>query len=231
MTPTREELQKQLDAIQASLSAVTSQINKLDEPKLEVGRWYKVWRKNNPDSGGFLFSVNPSKFSNYGVWDNHWGSNYIIEYGNHEWTPATPSEVEEALIKEAERRGFKEGVRGKIPKGLIGFSVDEICRKGWNFKIKENKLFAAYAGHGGLPVFHNGQWAEIISSPVVKIGGVEAVYKGGIVSFAGIEYSKAELETLYSMMEDGRVMCFSTNWITRPLRNEDIIKILEGFEG
>ena len=122
------------------------------EDALVVGKWYV---KNK-----CLF--NYQKNSNvYGFFDGEWIK------GNWCWsdkseTLATDKEVEEALIKEAKKRGFKEGVNVSRP----------WCDKS-NVVLQEQSRDAYYASMGTLDVgtwqvFREGVWAEIIKETITK---------------------------------------------------------------
>jgi hypothetical protein len=122
--------------------------------KLEVGKWYKrigellVWNGGENtygfcDGGGYcdnmLFTIATSAI------------------------PSTKEEVETALIAEAKRRGFKDGV--KVARsginGDLKFATLEL--KGFRYHEETNELDSANTeGY----YFRNGKWAEIISEPI-----------------------------------------------------------------
>jgi hypothetical protein len=120
--------------------------------KLKVGNWYNlndafdsllVWN-NGYDAYGFF----------KGEYNCMWG------FGNHDAkysTPATKEEVQEALIKEAKRRGYKNGVKTKA------FSCKPYDNSG-HF-IEGNDYFFSFENNtlliNGTPIFHKGKWAEI----------------------------------------------------------------------
>jgi hypothetical protein len=135
------------------------------ETKLEIGKWYK-----DLDNGKFLFCFQ----GGYGNSDTH-GLNYGFNSQNkfretlgvHKrdvYTPATDSEVLEALTNEAIKRRFKEGV-----------CINDLYCGGTVF-ISGNKYdyeevpYTPYAGEMALRdsdgniLFVNGQWAEIIKT-------------------------------------------------------------------
>ncbi len=76
---------------------------------------------------------------------------------------ATEEEVKEALINEAKKRGFKNGVKFysvlfPTTDKVIGESNDKM-----NWQLNRNVLYmCSYNG----AVFNNGKWAEIISKPI-----------------------------------------------------------------
>ena len=121
------------------------------EDALVVGKWYK--------SEGCLF--NYQKQSNvYGFFtDGSWMNGDWIWYGANA-KPATDKEVEEALIKEAKKRGFKEGIEFKsVSRGNSierGYDV-------FGYYSNQNQLC-----NGGGSVFIGGKWAEIIKETITK---------------------------------------------------------------
>jgi len=134
-----------------------SRVNQILGFGLEVGKWYKF-----PSLGYgklmFLFNGNYGNqvtygFSSSGKWLNTIGvhkCDYYVE--------ATHEEVEQALIEEAERRGFKKGV--KVKTLIYEPNVVELSSNNfdWDFINKEYHL----RDSEGESIFHNGVWAEII---------------------------------------------------------------------
>jgi hypothetical protein len=122
-------------------------------PSLEVGKWYKRV------TGGLLFveSIQCDTFTGYGF-------NYIdgwqdsIRYWDTKafTTEATHEEVEAALIKEAERRGFRYGVEyNDIDDGMSYWCEEE-------FELSTpTKLMCTF---GGGWIFKEGKWA----TPIVQ---------------------------------------------------------------
>ena len=165
MKPTKEQLQ-------AELKALTERINAYqDEP--EYNKWY-----TGADGKSICYAVEPDMdnwFRCYGIdIEGKW-----FNTGQTPWNdkrPAPDKEVEEALIKEAKKRGFKENF------GVQFIGVQFNCKDylGSEYIITENGLLKFYPesnelalGHG--VIMRNGQWAEIISEPKIMIGGYEVV--------------------------------------------------------
>tara|TARA_R110000803_G_scaffold203073_1_gene268483 strand:+ start:140 stop:658 length:519 start_codon:yes stop_codon:yes gene_type:complete len=120
---------------------------------LEVGKWYK--------SEVCLF--NYQKYSKvYGFFtDGGWTNGGWIWDGTSAKL-ATDKEVEEALIKEAKKRGFKKGV-----------SVDKVnlsADYNPNNKLKENtintnELFSrGYLWVSSIIIYDNGEWATVVDT-------------------------------------------------------------------
>lgn len=176
------EINKRIEALEAELQKLK---NEVKEPKIENGKWYKT-----NCLGGSIFYLTESPVedcyvSGYGFENGDW-----CDLSEHYWTLeqkykptlATHQEVEEALIKEAKKRGFKEGVRFKsalykydcvITTYEFDFHFDymDMCK---------NVLFC-----NGNAIFSNGVWAEIVKYKTIKIGGRYEV------KFCGdIEYNK-----------------------------------------
>ena len=125
---------------------------------LVVGKWYKrkqdsrlwfVTHIKNGCSYGYGFDYS-------GYWaDESAGFNYSLELNK-----ATDKEVEQALIKEAEKRGFEEGVAFKSVSGRN--SIDRVC-DGFRYYSNQNQLCS---GKGS--VFIKGKWATIIEETITK---------------------------------------------------------------
>ena len=133
--------------------------------ELVVGRWYWVDMGHSKP----MLAVWNSKYGNdvsYGFTTRgEWGNLGLYDY--FKYTPATDKEVETVLIKEAKRRGFKEGVSVD---GLMTYS-GKISGKN---PLNENKFYYYNKGTGKLFVnrnntsniciFDNGKWATIIET-------------------------------------------------------------------
>jgi len=139
-------------------------------PLLEVGKWYKLINRN--DTMILCYQGEGSSsygFSSRGVWSNSLGSAWVNS-SDCETTELTDEEVETALIAEAKRRGFKEGVKMKTAWNIC--TVD---------KIESNEF--TYDGYGGdvdlfldgWSVFNNGKWATIIED--AKLDDVKTIQK------------------------------------------------------
>jgi len=136
----------------------------LFETKLEVGRWYK-----RPHNKALFFvkeiisetteQVSCFGFDVCGDWMN--GEPKTFPDNDR---PATDSEVEAALINEAKKRGFKEGVYFKTAySGSL--RTFEIGESGFKYISHFNNLQQVSDLEQGL-IFDNGVWAEII--PTMK---------------------------------------------------------------
>jgi len=126
------------------------------EAILEKNKWYKCkeygnlvfYKSENQDNYGFCFGVSYSEWSDI-LW---FRENYYT------WLPASEEEVKEALIKEAERRGCKKGIKIKS-----AFNDSEhIIRHGvFFYKYNDNIALIDNSQEIGGFIYQNGKWAEI----------------------------------------------------------------------
>lgn len=172
-----EELQKEIDSIKKELSCVKVDV----KPKFEVDKWYYGIKS---DGDWFLFrytktvkceGYNRIYYSILLEKDRYTENDYIANTQmENDSRLATPEEVKEALVKEAEKRGFKEGVR-----------VDRVnlpCCEGISQVVTLNKVEFTYECYnndvlecGGRAIYEKGTWAEIITKPKVMIGEYEVL--------------------------------------------------------
>ena len=130
-------------------------INALKEKGLiqqfEVGDWfYQIYNGKKT-----IFCK--SEDGCYGFNQSSKWSSSLCTYTNIDKVKMSDKEVEEALIKEAKRRGFKEGVRAIRPKCMGMPCSDVLSDEGEWYVKKENELVV-----GNLTVFSKGKWGEII---------------------------------------------------------------------
>ena len=131
--------------------------------ELEVGKWYKM--KGNTH---FLCNFN----GNIGNNGNSYGFNLIGEWMDNSmyfhnsdtYIEATPEEVSAALINEAKKRGFKNGVTILRGDWYSGFSAPKVTiekeeeqHRTSGFEFRNDTLFL-----DGYIIFYSGNWAEII---------------------------------------------------------------------
>ncbi len=165
----QSESVKSIKQAKKELKQLKKQLEEL--PKLEVGKWYKVFRDEKETSSLVVFSGHNTP--TYGFthisrsWTESYGCHNTFRNPDYVVKPATPQEVEEALIKEAKKRGFKKGVRfNSVAQGNIsgnsnvtGSNVIE-CTDGVN-RVRCN----------GWTIYYKGKWATIIEQPKVTING------------------------------------------------------------
>ena len=128
--------------------------------KLEVGKWYKCTSKGFDKFLFYLSNIEEKTnrsvecgrgygFCSAGDWFGNSSA-----FGLSDLEPATTGEVEAALIAEAKKRGFKEGVYCSFgTRGREGVLSSE----SFEYYSKENVLSVGFNA-----VFQLGKWAEII---------------------------------------------------------------------
>lgn len=154
-----------------------------EDTTLEVGKWYKKDTRLM-----FCFNGKYGNSTNYGF--NHEGD-FSENIGVHEgdsYRELTDKEVEEALIKEAKKRGFKEGVQVKY----LDNSISKWSKEDNGFLFKNGCLCL----HSHLyKIFYNGKWAEAIESDFLpKINGYQGEDKGTYLKYGCAELPKAWFE-------------------------------------
>ena len=122
------------------------------ENKLEVGKWYI--------SEHYLaYYLGDYKCNCIKLSDGAWFENMHHSLSGHlkSYKLATEEEVREALINEAKKRGYKEGVKCKF--GIIeDIRTIETNIFDWNGKY----LFVRCINGNADIIFRSGKWAEII---------------------------------------------------------------------
>ena len=141
--------------------------DKRNKPKLEVGKWYK--------RNGYLMCFqsedthqrNSFKTTGYGFDSDGWRDKMWFNCPE-DFTEATHQEVETALINEAKRRGFKEGVRFISAMENRDIECDALSN---NFKYHADKAHwgLTISGSNGASIFVKGKWATIISTKEITV--------------------------------------------------------------
>ena len=186
-----KKLQEQLDNLKAEL----------DKPEFEVGDWvineeeycngiHRItgfWK----DSPGFTKGYG---FNSSGQWNDFKGAKWDV---NEDTRLATPTEIETALIKEAERRGFKKGVKYKG----ASYNWTEYIHGSLEYFKDGDVLTDGY----GESVYKQGKWAEIVEDKV-KFFDWDVDYTKSAVRIGNTSYPKRWLrntkQLLDSLMED-----------------------------
>lgn len=123
----------------------------LKKGELEVGKWYCEknynWLVFRSDESGNGYGLNKSKWQDMMVCTENTDT--------IKWELATNEEVESALIEEAKRRGFKEGVINNI---------ENIPYTPWMYDYYNNRLFL-----NNWCIFENAKWANIVEEPKQEI--------------------------------------------------------------
>ena len=133
---------------------------------LVVGKWYKLTKDygNLYKGSVFPFIKYQDSFEEFAIVGHSIFDDSKTDYSAppiNTLTPATNKEVEEALIKEAKRRGFKEGVRIKS-KWMPNISANKLNGK----FMFDNKFELCVATNGLMiyTIFQNGFWAAIVET-------------------------------------------------------------------
>ena len=159
-----EELEKELKLLRG--------IEELkNKPKFEVGKWYK-----NGCFLGRITSCSNEDFKFYGfnaggAWrDDDYYSFVDYSLRDKNTREATNEEVQTALIKEAEKLGFKEGVKFELIEGKTGsINYDRIIDYEFRYIHQQNELVIQMLG-ASYTIFKNGKWATIIEKPLTING-------------------------------------------------------------
>ena len=167
--------QEILNKTKADIDSLCAQAKgKLDAiaPKaLEIGKWYK-----HKDYPRFLsIHLNDDRYG-FDI-SGYWFDDVRSKLSYHEdYYEATPQEVEKALIEEAKRRGYKEGIKfksliydkdeSKLSSAQLDW--DEVMDGWWHLRDSF-----------GESIFHNGQWATIIEQD--KFAELKEAHRNGSV--------------------------------------------------
>lgn len=127
-------------------------------PKLEVGRWLKD--DSNPEWLMYRDGKNIYGFDTNGDW--FYKENESYEPMSRD-RYATDEEVQTALIAEAKRRGFKDGV--EVARSGVNGDLKHLTLKLIGFKYHKQSNSLDSVNKDGY-YFRNGKWAEIIPETV-----------------------------------------------------------------
>ena len=207
---TNKELEKKVDNLtdrfEALISSLTyggKSISKLlphkenpivekEQPKeeFEVGGWYKGLESDEDYKKTFVCYSDGAcyGFSTSGNWTttfNNSGDFFI----KNRCRKATTQEIETALIKEAKKRGFKEGVEIK---SLLSGSV---CRArsgefGYNEDYNTLSFFCTW-------IFKDGEWSDVVENSFEIAGHKVEIDGGGKIVIGCQVFLKESLEKLY----------------------------------
>lgn len=132
--------------------------------ELEIGKWY-----NSTIADALYFIKEKTKFgfNTYGIVGKEWCIDEIIHHLD-KLELATEQEVSEALINEAKKRGFKDGVIFNSPNAIYNHSKNqEIKCCYFSYSILYNMLSVKQTSKNAEGIiFKNGTWAEIIPNKI-----------------------------------------------------------------
>jgi hypothetical protein len=209
-----EKLERELAELKKELNppCTTSTFADLKKPEIKVGDW--VTFDNYPKHMGYVTETGEGRYYYYGL--NTGGEWQGIDFYRIEDNPrkATDKEVRGALIKEAKRRGFKEGdiVKTNNQEYSITRELDSANYYGNDAEFHPNSLQC------GAIIFQNGQWGDIIENKVI-INGHEMKQDGYIISFGCAMFKSKQLRELLDA-----VNCWSS-WVIDGFMNRKIKSI------
>ena len=131
---------------------------------LVVGKWYNGYENYLIYITNIRQEFSYKKISYYGLsWEQKWKCDYIANIDiENSLKPATDKEVEEALIKEAKRRGFKKGVRVDKVNLSDDYNPNNELKED---TINTNELLShGYLWVSSILIYDNGKWAEIVDT-------------------------------------------------------------------
>jgi hypothetical protein len=158
----KEQLEAVLDYFYSSTSEMEKHLKEkgLIDEAFEVGEWYKSVEIS---TGRFILACYQGKdnhqygFISGGSWSDKVGTAWL---GGMETAKATPEEIQSALIKEAKKKGFKEGVKTKC----LNVATDlETIGEFQTFTKDGRLLFDSDSEVGWCCIMdEKGIWADII---------------------------------------------------------------------
>jgi len=160
---TKKEIKEQIKLLKVELK------QKKSKEKLKAQTWYKS--KVDTNYIVYVKAFDKESVEVYG-WDNN--KNWFedeVEY-NLFWNKERPlvnlsvEDVEAALIEEAKKMGFKEGIKVKCL--TINNPIDLIEHFHFEFDLENNELWL-YQTNVKTKIFSKGKWAEIVEEPKDKI--------------------------------------------------------------
>ncbi len=207
----REEIENEIESIKDRLTDLQNQLE--EKPKFEEG-WYYA------GIGGtkylvYLFSENAS-----GSYDGGYGF-YLDKFTWMDWgtggswscidRKATPQEVEEALIKEAKKRGFKEGVEFNEVDGGVNRGLDQLNGKVGTAGFETIDGGLHVLGYNKWCVFKDGKWAEIIENKIT-LNGYDMKQDGDIISFGCAKFDYRWFEKVLNNLDAANNREKSSAW-------------------
>ncbi len=160
--------------------------------KLEVGKWYFVDGNKCGNRGRYMIAnfSGTEQYKNYGFdFLGQWNNEITIYHKDLglNTRPATDEEVEAALIAEAKRRGFVDGVYVKADWIMTGNNISSNPISLKEIKLDySNDLDCRSSGGTRYTLFRDGKWAEIIKEKTLSKSEAEA--KLTELSKDGFEY-------------------------------------------
>ena len=171
--------ENKIEACEKLLGELKAELLKRKETEFKAGKW--IIGKNTNDGRQYI-PHHPVRFIEEGdYWcrfesDKDGRTETSKKYLRH----ATEDEVESHLIEEAEKRGYKEGVKVKCLSEVGGTGI--LKNRINEYDIERDKLWH-YISDGAILIYKQGKWAEIIKEKPV-------------ITFDGVEYSETTLRSI-----------------------------------
>ena len=164
---------KQIEKLEKAKSQIQELIDELKKEQKPVAGWVV---SNLKHCGDYMAFTSDGKTADFGF--DCLGNWHVNEYTDLKpsisgCVPADPKEVEQRLIEEAKRRGFKEVVK-----------IKDFYNNGGERVLRDNGAPITYfpdmnkLTYFGWDIFRKGKWAEIIEEPLTlngKEGSVDNV--------------------------------------------------------
>ena len=196
-----------------------------EEKSFKVGDWVKTFNKGvspngeeHAPNGGSGFKSNITlkirRIDNYNNYDVYFFEDHDYGIFSGNFRKATTEEIKEHLIKEAKKRGFKEGI--KIDKTPLNYEGSKICtlRGGEKFKYDPEKDILEWIASADY-IYKDGKWAEIIQSyPQITINGYKGEFFDNYVKFGCATISRYIFTDLYNSTLLERTHSFGNKEIT-----------------
>lgn len=197
---TEEKINEFIANQQKALADFKSELLKELNPKFEVGKWCKgdghslINHKSlNLNNSGESFGFDAS-----GNWYEKCYFNAICDNVR----PATESEVKEALIKEAEKRGFnKDAVWNSIIYDGKKTNCNDFGTSSLAIEFKYDSFNDSLTlGYGVC--YKQGKWATIVKDEAIKIDKYECEFGEGVVKIGCKKITKEQLFHLKTFMRN-----------------------------
>jgi hypothetical protein len=177
-----ENYKEELNKLQTLLDELKSKIGK---PQFEIGKWYKI----NSDSK--IVCCYKGVCDGYGIDSGYNWSDSLLMSDISLWTLATQKEVEEALTKEAVKRGFKEGVKFKS----IIYGTERVFTSDKLKLEKDGDLT-----NNNNTIFRCGTWATPIKTKTIdELANILKFSNGCFISDYFKDNKKEIIETLNNL--------------------------------
>lgn len=212
-----KKIDKQITALEVGIEKAQEILKELkekkekQEPKFEVGKWYRS--KEQKEIIFFAERIEGQKVWGYGFNEGIWKTDTFFAGFHNPCLEASKEEVEQALIAEAKKRGFKEGVSIKAwTKGSY-----KIFGSQFRYNAEENRVepgiyeCANSLYLGDCQVFKDGKWAEIIEDKLEINGQIMEINSKGIVEFGCAKFDKDDLKQWYKAIKPESTRTLRTN--------------------